>query len=71
MSKPEPSVEETAAGIVKTYYPDDDELESAIVAALKARDERAVRIIEEHRQMDVCNDNCWTTIKAAIREGKE
>lgn len=47
------------------------ELVADTVAALRnereARDERAVRIIDEHRAMDVCNDNCWTTIKAAIR----
>lgn len=38
-----------------------------IEAALKDRDERAVRIIREHRESDVCKDNCWTTISAAIR----
>lgn len=47
------------------------DIEAAIVQALRNRDERAVRIIDEHQAMDVCEDNCWTTIKAAIREGSE
>ena len=41
---------------------------AAVEAALRDRDERAVRIIEDHRAQDVCNDNCWTTIKAAIHK---
>lgn len=42
-----------------------------ILSALRSRDERAVRIIDDHLAQDVCNDNCWTTIKAAIRERTE
>lgn len=38
-----------------------------VEAALKERDERAVRIIREHRESNVCEDNCWTTISTAIR----
>lgn len=38
-----------------------------VEAALKERDERAVRIIREHRESDVCKDNYWITISAAIR----
>lgn len=40
-----------------------------IIKALRERDQRAVRIIQEHQALDVCKDNCWTTIKAAIRKG--
>lgn len=43
-------------------------LSNAIEQALRERDERAVKIIEDHRLQDVCKDNCWTTIKAAISE---
>lgn len=40
----------------------------AIEKALRDRDERAVRIIDDHQAQDKCEDNCWTTIKAAIRK---
>lgn len=43
---------------------------AAILSALRKRDERAVRIIDEHQVLGKCEDNCWATIKAAIREGK-
>lgn len=69
------TVEEIAEGIaIRHAGPTTRErfdLTAEIEAALKARDERAVRIIQEHQDLDVCKDNCWTTIKAAIREGKE
>lgn len=45
-------------------------LMEVLEAALRNRDERAVGIIDEHQAMDVCKDNCWTTIKKAIREGE-
>lgn len=39
---------------------------NAIEQALRARDKRAVKIIEDHQAQDKCEDNCWTTVKAAI-----
>lgn len=47
-----------------------EDLIERILSALRNERERAVQIIDEHRALDVCEDNCWTTIKAAIREGK-
>lgn len=44
------------------------ELIDAIDEAIRNERERAVRIIEDHRSQDVCKDNCWATIKAAIRK---
>lgn len=44
------------------------QLQTAIVDALRGRDERALRIIKEHRESDVCKDNCWTTISESIRK---
>ena len=41
--------------------------EDQVSFALRGERARAVRLIDEHRAMDVCNDNCWTAIKAAIR----
>lgn len=43
-------------------------LRNAIEKALRNRDKRAVKIIEDHQAQDKCEDNCWTTIKAAIRK---
>lgn len=83
MSKPEPSVE-TPEQIVNRWRKMNVKISrylyespaavaqlcEMIEAALRARDARAVRIIQEHQDSEVCKDNCWTTIKAAIREGK-
>lgn len=63
-----------ARGIAKRYTREGTgyadrlyQLAYAIEAALKDRDERAVRIIRKHRESDVCKDNCWTMISDAIR----
>lgn len=45
-------------------------LRTRIISALRERDLRAARIIKEHRESDVCKDNCWTTITNEIL-GKE
>lgn len=37
-----------------------------VADALRYRDQRAARIIKEHRESDVCRDNCWTTITNQI-----
>lgn len=71
----EETLEEVAHRLVEQVYatkvPTRFVLYSDILSALRnereTRDERAVRLIDEHRAMDVCNDNCWTTIKTAIR----
>ena len=42
----------------------------AILCALHNERERAIQIINDHQAQDVCKDNCWTTIKAAIKEGR-
>lgn len=71
----EETPEEIAHRLVEQVYatkaPTRFVLYSDILSALRNRDERAVRLINEHRAMDVCNDNCWTTIKAAIRQRTE
>lgn len=42
-------------------------LSDSIEFALKERDERAVRLIREHRASDKCDMDCWTTISNVIR----
>lgn len=37
-----------------------------VADALRKRDQRAARIIKEHRESDICRDNCWTTITNQI-----
>ena len=43
-------------------------LQADIEQALRDERERAAKIIEDHQAQDKCEDNCWTTIKAAIRK---
>jgi hypothetical protein len=38
-----------------------------IEKALRDRDERAARIIREHRESDRCEGSCWGIISLAIR----
>jgi hypothetical protein len=45
----------------------DNELIAAIEKALRDRDERAARIIREHRESDKCEGSCWEIITSAIR----
>jgi hypothetical protein len=66
------TLEEIAELIAKAHAPTfyQGALSRDILTALRSERERAVRIINEHQALDVCKDNCWTTIKAAIKEGK-
>lgn len=66
------SIRETAEQIAYKYLDrtfGSAKLQADIEQALRSERERAVRIIDDHRAQDVCHDNCWTTIKAAIRKG--
>lgn len=67
----EESLERAAARLVresdlKLYGKRRQRLEDLIFFALRDRDQRAARIIKEHREMDICRDNCWTTITNQI-----
>lgn len=70
------TLEEIAGEIANTHIDSHEfpsgyaALRDAVLSALRNERERAVRIINEHQALDVCTDNCWTTIKAAIREGR-
>lgn len=46
------------------------DLDAAILSALRSRDDRAIRLIDEHQALDVCLGNCWEMIRKAIREGR-
>ena len=76
-TEPEKSRRETAEEIVDEHL---DEMMSprefastskalieAIDKALRDRDERAARIIKEHRESDRCEGSCWEIITTAIR----
>lgn len=41
-------------------------LAAAILCAMLNERTRAARIIKEHRESDICKDNCWTTITNLI-----
>lgn len=41
-------------------------LADAIEVALLNERTRAARIIKEHRESDICKDNCWATITNLI-----
>lgn len=70
------TAEEIAMRLAHGVYPSFSQLTkrarlaNEIEAALNAERERALRLIDEHQALDVCNDNCWTTIKNAIRGSK-
>lgn len=75
--RPKSETRENAERAVDEVFPrnalikgDRAKLIDAIEVALNAERERAVRLIDEHQALDVCRDNCWTTIKEAIR-GKD
>jgi len=39
----------------------------ALELLIKGRDERAAKIIKEHRESDRCEGSCWEIISSAIR----
>lgn len=72
-------LESIAVGIVRKHYsipasaglaPSQLKLSLAILSALRNERERAARIIKEHRESDVCKENCWTTITNQILGSK-
>lgn len=66
--EPQETLEEVAERVVNENLDTDHysasrrDLTDATIGALRERDQRAARIIKEHRQSDVCKENCWTTI---------
>lgn len=58
---------------LKLYGKRRQSLEDLIFSAMRERDQRAARIIKEHRESDICKENCWTTITNQILgvSGKE
>lgn len=64
--------EQIAAQIVAMYYPDDDELEGAILSALRNEREACAKVADTIRRNSrtMTARNTAMTIAVAIREGR-